>query len=95
MENLEILKVKKSSPSKKLGKFIYMKILEEGNIALQVIGAGAVSQAVKAVIEANKLLASKAQSVSIVPSFEDIVEEDFTTTGIRLYLIKSGLIGVE
>lgn len=84
---MDILKVRKSSPSKKLGKFIYMNVVKENKFVLQAIGAGAISQAIKAVIEANKLLAAKALSMSIVPSFEDIEAEDFTTTGIRFYVI--------
>ena len=83
--NTIVLKVKNSTPSKEFG-FSLAQIAKEnkGNITVQVVGAGALNQATKGVIEANRCLASNGIQLISIPAFCDIEEGEKTITGIRL-----------
>ena len=60
-------------------------VIREGSVArLQAIGAGAVNQAVKAVIFARAYLANDNIAIVCVPSFVDLDMEGQQRTAIRL-----------
>lgn len=70
---MEILKCSSTTIVQKLASCIYSKVYsEQKEVALRVVGAGALSQAVKAVIVANGLLSPKGMRVLINPNFSDL-----------------------
>lgn len=80
----EVLKVKSSTPPKQFGYSLSQVIrVNRSNIIIQAVGAGAINQAMKGVVEANKLLACSGLQVAVLPSFCDITEGDKTITGMR------------
>jgi len=83
---MEILKVSsKSNPSKVAGAIanIYR---ENGNVELQVIGAGALNQAVKSVTIARGFLAPAGINIGIIPSFNDVIINNEEKTAIKLLI---------
>jgi stage V sporulation protein S len=57
---------------------------ENGNAEVQAIGAGAVNQAVKAVIIAKGYLAEEGISIKFIPSFVEVEIEGQERTAVRL-----------
>ncbi len=80
-----ICKVTRKSESKQTAVFIAKTVSIGKQLSLRFIGAGACNQAVKAVIEANKILAGEGRRLALIPSFIDIPDEDKEhITGIKL-----------
>ena len=56
---------------------------DNGKVAVQAIGAGAVNQAVKALIMAKKFLVQDDMVIAFTPDFLDVEIEDIVRTAIR------------
>jgi len=81
---MEVLKVSsKSSPNSCAGAMAGV-IRTEGAVEVQVVGAGALNQAVKAIAIARGYLAPSGVDLVCVPSFADIEIDGQNRTAIRL-----------
>ena len=81
---METLKVSsKSSPNSVAGAMAGV-VRQFGSVDVQVIGAGALNQAVKAIAIARGFLASSDVDLVCVPSFADIEIDGEGRTAIRL-----------
>ena len=80
---LETLKVSSKSNPNSVAGAMAGAVRERGSVDVQVIGAGALNQAVKAVAIARGFLASEIDLVC-VPSFADIEIDGEGRTAIRL-----------
>ena len=80
----EVLKVSaKSSPTSVAGAVAGV-VRENGFAEIQVIGAGAMNQAIKAIAIARGYLAPMGYDIICVPAFADLVLDDKETTAMRL-----------
>ena len=59
-------------------------VRENGFAEIQVIGAGAMNQAIKAIAIARGYLAPMGYDIICVPAFADLVLDDKETTAMRL-----------
>jgi stage V sporulation protein S len=81
---LETLKVSsKSSPNSVAGAMAGA-VRQFGSVDVQVVGAGALNQAIKAIAIARGFLASSDIDLVCVPSFADIEIDGESRTAIRL-----------
>jgi stage V sporulation protein S len=83
---VEVLKVSsKSSPNSVAGALAGV-LRENGSAELQVIGAGALNQAIKAVAIARGFVAPSGMDLVCVPAFADISVNGEERTAIRLLI---------
>lgn len=83
---MEVLKVSsKSSPNSVAGALAGV-LRENGSAELQVIGAGALNQAIKAIAIARGFVAPSGLDLVCVPAFADIQIDGEERTGIRLFI---------
>ena len=61
---------------------------ENGNVEVRAIGAGAISQAMKALTIARKFLENDDLDLSIVPNFETLNIDGKERTALRLLVFK-------
>jgi stage V sporulation protein S len=81
---MEVLKVSsKSNPNSCAGAMAGV-IRQVGSVEVQVVGAGALNQAVKAVAIARGYLAPSGVDLVCVPAFKDIEIDGESRTAIRL-----------
>ncbi len=82
---MEILKVASKSDAKAVASAL-LAIFQKGGEAVEIhmIGAGAVNEAVKAVIIARGSLTTQGKEIRIIPSFIDIEIDGVKKTGIRM-----------
>lgn len=81
---MEVLKVSaKSSPNSVAGA-LAGAIQEQGGAEMQVIGAGALNQAVKAVAIARGFVAPNGIDLICIPAFNDIMIDGEERTAIKL-----------
>lgn len=81
---MEVLKVSsKSSPNSVAGAMAGV-IRHSGAVEVQVVGAGALNQAVKAIAIARGYLAPSGLDIVCVPTFADIAIDGESRTAIRL-----------
>lgn len=81
---MDVLKVSaRSSPNAVAGAIAGI-LREQGGVCLQVIGAGALNQAVKAIAIANAFVEEDGLDPVCVPSFHDIDIGGESRTAIRL-----------
>ncbi|MCD6462816.1 MAG: stage V sporulation protein S [Thermotogae bacterium] len=85
---MEILKVSSNSNPNKVAGAIAGALGKNSMVELQAIGAGAVNQAVKAVVIANRFLGEQGKKLFMVPGFIDIEVDGKVRTGmsIKVYL---------
>ena len=84
MLNMEILKVSaKSNPNSVAGALAGV-LRESRNVEMQVVGAGALNQAVKAVAIARGFVAPHGIDLICVPAFTDIKIKGEERTAIKL-----------
>jgi len=81
---MNIIKVSASSRTAAVAGAIAGVVREHHRAEVQAIGAGAVNQAVKALILAIGFLRTDGIHVSCVPEFADVTIEDKTKTAIKL-----------
>jgi stage V sporulation protein S len=83
---MEVLKVSsKSNPNSCAGAMAGV-IRQNGSVEVQVVGAGALNQAVKAIAIARGYLAPSGVDLICVPAFKDIEIDGESRTAIRLLI---------
>ena len=81
--NNEMLKVSsKSNPNSVAGAIVGI-LTEKGRVEMQVIGAGAVNQAMKAVAIARGYVAASGINLICIPTFCTVIVENVERTGMR------------
>ena len=81
---IDVLKVSsKSNPNSVAGALAGV-VRSSGSVEVQVVGAGALNQAVKAVAIARGYMASSGQDLTCRPTFADISIDGENRTAIRL-----------
>ena len=81
---VEVLKVSsKSNPNSVAGAMAGV-VRQSGSVEVQVVGAGALNQAIKAVAIARGYVASSGTDLTCVPTFADIEIDGQSRTAIRL-----------
>lgn len=87
-EESRIIKVGSQTNAKELGKSIYATFTKEGltEVTVRAIGAGAISQALKAIIISGTYLAARGARPAVYPSFKDLTstEADREITAMEL-----------
>ena len=81
---MEMIRVSANSRTSAVAGAIAGVIREHHRAEVQAIGAGAVNQAVKALVLATGYLKNDGINVSCVPEFADVTIEDKVRTAIRL-----------
>jgi len=81
-----LLKVSSKSSANSVAGALAGVVREKGFAELQVVGAGALNQAVKAIAIARGFLAPSGIDIVCCPSFADIVINGEERTAIRLYV---------
>ena len=80
---VELIKVSAHSRSTAVAGAIAGIIRENRHVEVQVIGAGAVNQAVKAIVIARAYLEDDNLDLTIVPSFTDVMIDGNERTAVR------------
>lgn len=83
---MEILKVSSSSNPSKVAGALANVIREEKGVELQAVGAGALNQAIKAVIICRGFIAPSGVNLVVIPSFNDIEIQGEQKTAIKLLI---------
>ncbi len=83
---MEIIKVSANSRTAAVAGAIAGVIREHRHAEMQAIGAGAVNQAVKALVLATQYLKNDGIHVSSVPEFSEVTIEDKVRTAIRFII---------
>ena len=81
---MDMIKVSATSRTAAVAGAIAGVVREHHRAEIQAIGAGAVNQAIKALVLATGYLKGDGISVSCVPEFADVTIEDKVRTAIRL-----------
>lgn len=85
-DKMEVLKVSsKSSPNSVAGALAGV-LRERGGAEIQVIGAGALNQAIKAIAIARGFVAPSGLDLVVVPAFTDITISGEERTAIKLII---------
>ena len=83
---MDLIKVSATSQTAAVAGAIAGVIREHKRAEVQAIGAGAVNQAVKALVLATGYLKSDGIDVSCVPEFADVAIDDKVRTAIKLVI---------
>lgn len=83
---MNIIKVSSKSDSKKVAGLIAGKFRNNEEVEIESIGAGAINQAIKAIIIARGFLAPLGIDLIIKPSFIDVIIDGEEKTAIKLML---------
>ena len=83
---MEMIKVSANSRTSAVAGAIAGVIREHQRAEVQAIGAGAVNQAIKALVLATGYLKNDGINVSCVPEFADVSIEDKVRTAIKLVI---------
>lgn len=83
---MEMIKVSANSRTSAVAGAIAGVVREHHRAEVQAIGAGAVNQAMKALILATGYLKNDGISVTCVPEFADVTIEDKVRTAIKLVI---------
>ena len=81
---MDIIKVKASSRTAAVAGAIAGVIREHKHAEVQAIGAGAVNQAIKAIVLAKGYLAEEGVAIAAVPEFVDVEIDGKVRTAIKL-----------
>lgn len=81
---MDLIKVSASSRTSSVAGAIAGIIREHKHAEIQAIGAGAINQAVKALVLATGYLKNDGINVACVPQFADVEIEDKVRTAIKL-----------
>ena len=79
-----IIKVAASSRTAAVAGAIAGAYRDQGFVEVQAIGAGAVNQAIKAIVIAKGYLAEKDKEVLVIPSMAEVEIEGAVRTAVRL-----------
>jgi stage V sporulation protein S len=83
---MEMIKVSANSRTSAVAGAIAGVVREHHRAEVQAIGAGAVNQAIKALVLATGYLKNDGINVTCVPEFADVTIEDKVRTAIRLII---------
>jgi stage V sporulation protein S len=83
---MDIIKVSATSRTSAVAGAIAGVIREHNKAEVQAIGAGAVNQAVKAMILANGYLKEEGVHIGCIPEFVDVEIDDKVRTAIKLVI---------
>jgi len=83
---MDMIKVSASSRTSAVAGAIAGVIREHHRAVVQAIGAGAVNQAMKALVLATGYLRNDGIQITCVPEFADVTIEDQVRTAIRLVI---------
>ena len=81
---MDMIKVSANSRTSAVAGAIAGVIREHHRAEVQAIGAGAVNQAIKALVLATGYLRNDGINVSVVPEFADVTIEDKVRTAIKM-----------
>ena len=81
---MDLLKVSARSSPNSVAGAIAGVLREQGHVTVQVIGAGALNQAVKAIAIARSFVAEDGIDPVCIPSFQDVDIEGENRTAMRL-----------
>ena len=87
---MDMIKVSANSRTSAVAGAIAGVIREHHRAEVQAIGAGAVNQAIKALVLATGYLRNDGINVSCVPEFADVTIEDRVRTAIKLVVEPQG-----
>lgn len=87
MKELMILKIRNESEPNKVAGAMAALLKDGKEIELHAVGAGAVNQAVKAIIVARSFVATTGINLSTIPAFMEVDVEGEDRTGIK-FIIK-------
>lgn len=90
---MDMIKVSANSRTSAVAGAIAGIVREHHRAEVQAIGAGAVNQAVKALVLATGYLRDDGIHVTCVPEFADVTIEDKVRTAIKLVIEPNGPIG--
>ena len=85
---MELLKVSSKSNPNNVAGAISNYIKENESIDVQVIGAGAINQLIKAIIISRGFLAPHGINIACIPSFVDIKINEEEKTGVKFSIVK-------
>jgi len=85
---MEVIKVSGASRTSAVAGAIAGVFREFKRAEVQAIGAGAVNQAVKALILARSYLAEDGYQIAFVPTFTDVQIEDKVRTAIKFIVVQ-------
>ena len=83
---MDMIKVSATSRTSAVAGAIAGVVREHHRAEVQAIGAGAVNQAMKALVLATGYLKNDGMSVSCVPEFADVTIDDKVRTAIKLVI---------
>lgn len=83
---MEILKVSSKSNPNNVAGAITNILREKDKVEVQVIGAGALNQLIKAIIIARGFVAPLGKNIVCIPSFNDIKINDEEKTAIKMLI---------
>lgn len=83
---VEVLKVSSKSTPNAVAGALAGVVRQSGSVEVQVVGAGALNQAIKAVAIARGYVAASGLDLSCRPTFTDIVIDGQSRTAIRLLI---------
>ncbi|HEY4687075.1 MAG TPA: stage V sporulation protein S [Candidatus Subteraquimicrobiales bacterium] len=83
---MEVLKVSSKSNPNAVAGAVAGVVREKGGVEVQVIGAGALNQAIKAVAIARGFVAPSGIDLIVIPAFADINLNGQERTAIRLLI---------
>ena len=89
METIQIRVSSKSEASKVAGA-IAKSLVEGKRVEVQAIGAGAVNQAVKAIVIARGFVAPNGIDLSCIPAFTNVSVENEDRSAIKFILVVGG-----
>jgi stage V sporulation protein S len=85
----EVLKVKSTSDVKKVAGAIAEMVREGKEVEVQVIGAAAVNQAVKAIIVARGFVSTNGYNLVTIPAFTEVEIDSEKRTAVK-FIVKNG-----
>ena len=83
---MDVIKVSANSRTSAVAGAIAGVVREHGRAEVQAIGAGAVNQAIKALVLATGYLKGDNIEVACVPEFADVAIDDKVRTAIKLVI---------
>ena len=85
---IELIKVATNSSSSKVAGSLATIMREQKSVEIQVIGAGALNQAIKAIAIARGFLVSSGIDIVVIPSFKEVMVNNYEKTAIKLRIEK-------
>ncbi len=84
--SVEVLKVSTNSNPKMVAGAVAAVLRNGSNVEIQVIGAGAVNQAIKSIIIARGYVAPNGIDLIVIPAFEQIEVNSEVKTAVKLII---------